>query len=191
VGWAYNAGARAPGHDPAGAARLLRESVPAAFRGTLACPPSFRPLAEAIVGQLGAAGLSLRLEIVPMREYLARLLEGRDFDLALMSGSQAPDPDNLATRFGSRGSLQFMGYRSAAVDRELERAARETRVLSRAGAYFRVQEILAADLPVVPLVEGVRVSVFRDGVRGLPQDDARALVADYAFPLIRLRIGDR
>jgi peptide/nickel transport system substrate-binding protein len=187
VSWAYNGQARAPEHDPAAARRLLSSAVPASYVGSLLCPASLSTFAAEIVRQLSAAGLRLRVAAVPMRDYMERLMRTRDFDVAVITGSQGPDPDNLATRFGSSGAFQFMGYRSAEVDEALERGARESDVVARARAYFRVQEILAEDLPIAPLTESVRVTVFRDGLRGLPHDDARSLVGDYTFNLVRLR----
>ena len=56
----------------------------------------------------------------------------------------------------------------------------------RTTAYRRAQEILAADLPIAPLYETMHVTVFRDGIRGLPSEDARGLVGDYALNLVRL-----
>jgi len=61
---------------------------------------------------------------------------------------------------------------------------------SRAAAYYRAQDILAVDLPIAPLYETMRVAVFREGIRGLPHEDASGLVPDYTFNLVRLRAAN-
>lgn len=190
VGWAYNGAARAPRHDLDAARQLLAAAAPRRAAVTLLCVSSARPFAEEVSRQLRAAGLRVRIDAVPAKEFFERLLRTRDFDMALTAGSQGPDPDNLAARFGSTGSQQFMGYSNPELDARLAEGARQSDVVLRARAYFRAQEILAADLPIAPLTETVRLTVHREGLKGLPQADARALVADYAFPLVRLR-GER
>ena len=57
---------------------------------------------------------------------------------------------------------------------------------ARAPLYFRAQEILAEDLPIAPLFEPLRIGVYRDRLRGLPDDDARGLVPEYTFNLVRM-----
>jgi ABC-type transport system substrate-binding protein len=188
VAWAYNGDARAPEFDLPAARRLFK-AVPASFSATLVAPgmTSMRYVAEEIARQLRDAGLPVNIVLTGPREYFQRLMDAHDFDLALMSGSQGPDPDNMSTRFSSRGSQQFMGYASAQLDAQLSRGAAQTDVLVRTQAYHRAQELLAADLPIVPLSESVRVSVCRVRLRGLPSEDARGLVPDYTFNLVRLR----
>lgn len=188
VSWAYNGDARAPAHDRLAARRLLAEALTAPLRLTLVVPEggSAAALAGEVARQLDAVGIRVSVQRVTAGEYFARLMETRDFDLVMLSGSHGPDPESLASRFASNGAFQFMGYANAELDELLARAGREGDVATRARAYHRAQEILAADLPVAPLTESVRVTVFRAGLRGLPQVDARGLVPEYAFNLIRL-----
>jgi len=189
VAWAYNGDARAPQFDPSAARRLFQAAVPDSFSATLVAPAtsSMRYVTEEIARQLRDAGLPVNVMLTGPREYFKRLMDAHDFDLALMSGSQGPDPDNMSTRFSSGGSQQFMGYASPQLDALLSRGATQTDILMRAQAYHRAQEQLAADLPIVPLSESVRVSVCRVRLRGLPSEDARGLVPDFTFNLVRLR----
>jgi ABC-type transport system substrate-binding protein len=82
--------------------------------------------------------------------------------------------------------MQMMGYSNPELDRVLARGGAAAEPAARAPLYYRAQEILAEDLPVAPLFETVRIAVHRDGLRGLPDDDARGLVADNTFNLVRL-----
>lgn len=194
VAWAYNGNARAPAPDTAAARRLIAEVAPSQaavfpFANAPGTDPS--PLATEIARQLTDVGL--RFTMVPIRptDLLPRLLSGLEFDLVVLAGSQGPDPDTMTARFGSAGSMQVMGYANPDLDTILARGGALTDPVSRAAAYFRAQEILAADLPIAPLYETIRVSVFRDGIRGLPSEDARGLVGDYAFNLVRLPAAAR
>jgi ABC-type oligopeptide transport system substrate-binding subunit len=103
-----------------------------------------------------------------------------------MGGSQGPDPENLNVRFGSRGATQVMGYESPELDATLAEGARATDLPRRARAYYRAQEILARDLPVVPLAEGIHVTISRRGVTGLPWVEGRGLIPDQELSLVRI-----
>jgi peptide/nickel transport system substrate-binding protein len=113
-------------------------------------------------------------------------LQEYDFDLALLNGSWGPDPDNLSFRFGSGGVHQFMGYASPEFDAAIVEGARQTKLLDRAQAYFRAQEILAHDLPLAPLAEYVYILIYRDNVTGLPYVEARGLVSFQDYSLVRV-----
>jgi ABC-type transport system substrate-binding protein len=144
------------------------------------------PVVTEIMRQLDAVGL--RLEPLPVEptDLLARLLNGMDFDLVLFAGDQGPDPDTMVSRFESTGSMQIMHYSNKELDAVLARGGSSTDPVARTEAYSRAQEILAADLPIAPLYETMRVTVFRDGIRGLPSEDARGLAAEYVYNLVRL-----
>ncbi|HZF10924.1 MAG TPA: ABC transporter substrate-binding protein [Thermoanaerobaculia bacterium] len=195
VSWAYDGNARVPAFDRGESQRLLDAAgLPPDRQGrrlrTEIVAPSVSPFAELaheVAAQLRAVGIDARPTLLSPTAWLSRLTQSHDFDLGLMGGSQGPDPDNLEARFGSRGTLQFMGYASPALDAALLAGARTRTPAERAVAYFRAQEILARDLPVAPLAEAVRVSVYRREVTGLPQAEARGLVSNYAYSLVRLR----
>jgi peptide/nickel transport system substrate-binding protein len=188
VRWAYNDAARVPDFDPAAARRAFSALLPSNYSAALVSADvgSGRSMAAELARQLEDAGLRVRIELMPPEAFLKRVMGEKDFDLALLSGAQGPDPDQLAVRFASNGTYQVMGYVNPEVDRALARGARSSDMAVRAAAYRRVQEILAADLPIAPLIESVRVKVFRKGLRGVPHEDARGLVPEFTYNLIRM-----
>jgi peptide/nickel transport system substrate-binding protein len=197
VAWAYDANARAPELDP-GRARLLLDAAGlkpgrdgVRFAPALLCPniTPFVEIAPVVAEQLRTVGIAVRLEIVPGKRLIERVIGEHDFDLALIGGSQGPDPESLNLRFGSRSPSQAMGYASPEFDAALAEGAREVDLGRRARAYFRAQKILARDLPIAPLGEAVHVSVCRRGVTGLPRAEGRGLVPDYDYSLVRVRGG--
>lgn len=190
VTWAYNGNARVPPHDVAAARRLVAEAGPVprivfAFPGTPGAAPT--PVGAEIISQLQDVGLRIDPRPFAPQDYLAHIMTERAFDLLVLSGSQGPDPDTMAARFGSGGSMQVMGYSNPDLDAILARGGMLSDPKARAAAYYRAQDILAADLPIAPLYETIRTAVFRAGIRGLPHEDARGLVPDYTFNLVRLR----
>jgi peptide/nickel transport system substrate-binding protein len=195
VSWAYNGRARVPAFDHGAAVRLLDAAGLAPDRRGVRLTvdlvaPGFSPFAEVareVAAQLAEVGIAVHPVLLSLNACLARLVERQDFDLGLIDGSHGPDPENLESRFGSHGPQQFMGYASPELDAALTAGARGRTPAERAADYFRVQEILARDLPVAPLAEGVRVLVYRRAVTGLPQAEARGLVANNNYSLVRLR----
>jgi peptide/nickel transport system substrate-binding protein len=106
--------------------------------------------------------------------------------MAVLGGGNGPDPDVLRLRLASDGMLRFSGYSSRRFDEAVSDGGRRTDMPGRAAAYKRAQQVLAEDLPIMPLAEGVRVTVCGRGVRGLPQTDARGLVGDFDYSLVRV-----
>lgn len=191
VGWAYNGDAHVPDYDPARARALLAAAGRTVLELELLVPSAApQPeISRILIRQLAAVGIEVHPVLLPVDQLLERAMVRHDFDLALLGGSHGPDPENLNFRFGSRGAGQLMGYSSPELDRVLGEGARTVDLTQRARAYFRAQEILARDLPVAPLVEGVHLAIFRRNVWGLPQVEARGLVPAGDYSLVRMRSG--
>lgn len=192
VAWAYNARALAPAFDP-GRARTLLAAVldgkGGPFQPVLisASINPFGDMAREVTRQLQGVGIDVRLELDPLDLWYERVMDRHDFDIALMGGSQGPDPESLNLRFGSKSlGSRIMGYESAELDTAVSEGGRQADLALRARAYFRAQEILARDLPIAPLAESVRVVVCRRGVTGLSQAEGRGLVTLHDYSLVRL-----
>jgi peptide/nickel transport system substrate-binding protein len=194
VEWAYNSEARVPDHDPLRARRLLDAAgLPMRrgerFQATLIVPHAgpLPRIAEALRAQLAAVGVRINLTLLPPGQWPQRVLDARDFDLAIISGAQGPDPDQLRRRFlAGTDSGDYIGYDAADFREAVERGARTVDLSERAAAYLRAQEILARDVPFIPLAESVKVIVFNQRVSGLPQLEARGLVGAFDFSLVKL-----
>ena len=144
-------------------------------------------IAQAVAEQLSQVGIEVTVATITPADFQIRLFESRDFDLAVTNGSWGPDPENLYTRFGSKGAYQFMGYESAEFDAAIAEGARLTKLEERARAYFHAQEVLARDLPLAPLAEYIQFQILRDNVTGLSQTEARGLVTFNDFSLVRVQ----
>lgn len=195
VAWAYDPEALAPDFDRdrarvlLDAAGLRPDSKGVRLEATLLCPSMalFQDIAREVADQLREVGIAARVDTVSIRQWMDRVLQKHDFDLSLVGGNQGPDPENLNARFGSRGTSQIMGYANPELDAALAEGARTVDLARRARSYFRVQQILARDLPIAPLAEAVHVTLYRNGVTGLPRLEGRGLVPESELSLVRVR----
>lgn len=170
--------------DPAAARRLLDQAgyrgpgTGAIRRGADGKPLSFRivtgnapipPALDLLVGGLKDVGIELKTQAVDLPTLFGLTQQGSDdiaFTLYPGPGGTAPDadPDNLRTFYSSklRGRLQgAQGY----VDREFDRLAQRQLVTAerseRARLLARMQQIVARDLPALPLYYPTLFTVFR------------------------------
>jgi peptide/nickel transport system substrate-binding protein len=195
VDWAYNPDARVPEYDAAAASRLLdaadlrRGARGERVRVSMVMPNAtvLGELGRVVATQLAGVGIGVDVLALPTSEWAKRVVAEHDFDLAIIGGAQGPDPDALRQRFSSRTATgAYIGYASAEFEDAVERGARTLDLAQRAAAYYEAQEILARDVPVVPLVESVKVIIHNARVSGLPQLEARALVGWFDFSLVRV-----
>jgi peptide/nickel transport system substrate-binding protein len=195
VEWAYNPNTRVPEHNERTARQLLDEAGASAgpsgrrFNLTMVvvdAPPA-REIAAAIGNQLDRVGIRVDVERLPAADWPNRVIVAHDYDLTVLSGLQGPDPDALRRRFAPDSATgAYLGYASKSFREAVERGARSTELSDRAAAYYRAQEILAQDVPFVPLTEVVKVVVYHERVSGLPQLEARGLVGVFDFSLVRV-----
>ena len=194
VEWAYNPEARVPEYDLGEARRLLDEAGlrlkgRERFRASLVVPNAapMRAVADILRKQLGALGVTLTIQRMAPAEWPKRTIVKHDFDLTVVSGGQGPDPDQLRRRFlATVESGAYIGYANSEFAEAVERGARVIDVAARAEAYHRAQEILARDVPFIPLAESTKLVVYNRRVSGLPQLEARSLVGSFDFSLVKV-----
>jgi peptide/nickel transport system substrate-binding protein len=194
VQWAYNSAVQVPEYDRDQARRLLdaaglRMKNGKRFHATLLVPNAspMTEIAELLRTQLASVGVDLTVERLPITEWPKRTVGAHDFDLTIVSGGQGPDPDHLRRRFlADTETGAYIGYDDPDFRQAVERGARVTAIAARAAAYYRAQEVLARDVPFIPLAEAVKLVVFNRRVSGLPQLEARGLVGMFDFSLVKL-----
>jgi peptide/nickel transport system substrate-binding protein len=158
--WAFNPDAKAPGFDAGLAERLFDEAgMPRDAQGrrgriTLFYMDLFfghKPLAEIVGRSLTAMGFDVAVAGLPSVDWVRTITPGGDFDLFIVGGSMAPDPEITATKFASNGRENRAGHRNAAVD-EAYLAGREAQTPAERGRHYRaLQDVFARDVEWVPL----------------------------------------
>jgi peptide/nickel transport system substrate-binding protein len=185
--WAYSARAAGQyGYDPQGAARLLRQAgwVRGAggvlvrngrpFSVTLATPAGYPYLetARAVAQQLGRLGVQVRVEPMPATELLSRDLLGGEYQMAIVSIDNGPDPDPYSLWHSGlpSGSLNFSSGEiphQALIDRDLDEGRLDMDRTSRQAAYADFQNLIAYAAPAIFLFEPHYTYLVANRVRGV------------------------
>lgn len=121
-------------------------------------------IGELLKEQLSRAGVELRVTSVDMKSRDARIAEG-NYELVLVGhGGWGQDPDFLRTRFYSAETTWFNGtpeYVNPEIDRLAGEQLRETDESRRKELIYRMQRLLAEDVPEIPLYLTTGHTVFR------------------------------
>jgi peptide/nickel transport system substrate-binding protein len=162
VPWAFNAEAKAPGHDPVLANRLLDEAglarSPDGTRMTttvffMQMFYSHRVLAREVCAALARVGIAAQAVGLSSVEWKS-VIGGADadFDLFIVGGGMSPDPEVTANKYTSGGGPANLGrHRNRVVD-QLYQAGRTTLSKAERGEiYRRLQDVWAHDVEWVPL----------------------------------------
>lgn len=177
--WAHVDDLTSQQFDPSEARRLLDE---AGFEDPPGPEPRMRlilrttsdrsrqSIARAIAAMLRDVGIDVDVRPSEAATLIADLNKGR-FDLTLMQVPEVIEPHVLSWFFdstrvpgnGTEGANRWR-YRNPELDALFERGRAETDPAKRRDIYAQAQQILARDLPVLPLWQPDTVAVARDGV---------------------------
>jgi len=125
-------------------------------------------VAEVIQGQLQEVGIIVEIQVVDGGVYYEVIKEGESYHILLL-GYPFLGPHNVLYRsFHSTGDWNLRGtfYNNSQMDELLERGFRTTDHEERVEIYADVQKIVAEDVPIIPLYEGVLINAVRDDISG-------------------------
>ncbi len=183
--WAYHAPDAPLRFDPTEARRLLDE---AGFPDPDGAGPKPRftlqyktstdglpvAIARVIAAQLAEVGIAIEVRSLEFHLFLSDVKKG-NFQLYTLSSSEIAEPNVYRNFFHSAfipsaanldAGLNRMRYRCPEIDALLDRGQREMNRDERRRIYARVQEVLARDLPMLPLWHPDNVVVARQLVQG-------------------------
>lgn len=158
-------------HDPQKAkAKLAEGGQPNGFTFTLeiyASPEQTR-LAELIKAQLAEVGITANIQTYELTALQARIT-GKRYEAVIGSWTPRPDIDGtMYNHFSSRGNVNSMSYRNAAVDALLEKTRTIPNGPERVRLYRDIQRLVVEDAPWVFLVFENLMIGMRKSVHGLP-----------------------
>jgi peptide/nickel transport system substrate-binding protein len=136
-------------------------------------PTRFGPDTEAafehIAGQLNDSGLFRATVSSAPADAFARGVANGDYGVYVRGWvPDYPDPDNFTAPFFGEGNILANNYDSPRITEELiPRTARQTDRGQTAEDFGAVQDIVAEDLPVIPLWQGRQYAVAADDITGL------------------------
>ncbi|GGN55225.1 solute-binding transport lipoprotein [Streptomyces kronopolitis] len=131
--------------------------------------PGTVPAFQEIAQQLNASGLfDAKVRSVPTKEYERGVEAGR-FGVYVKGWiPDYPDPDNFTQPFFGKDNVLSNHYSSPTITgRLLPKTADQPDRGATKPAFRELQNIIAQDVPVIPIWQGKQYAVARDGVTGL------------------------
>lgn len=185
--WAHNPNVMRYEHDPAKAKELLaqagwdrtdatgtlinKEGKRFEFTVLTNAGNKSREQTVAIIQQnLAAVGIRVEIRTVEWAAFINEFVKKRNFDALVLGWNITPDPDQYDIWHSSKTApdeLNYIGYVNAEVDQLLENGRRTFDKERRKKAYFRIQEILAEDQPLVFLYYPDALPVVHKRIRGI------------------------
>ena len=142
--------------------------------------------AQAIRAQLAQVGIVLEIRTSDFASFIKRVYTDRDFDTVLYSAGVGPDPVIGVQRFYWSHNFQkgvaFSNgahYASPQADALLEQAQTEIDPAHRRATYVAFQQLVAQDLPRIPLVSAANLLVAGPRAENLP-DTAYGMLDNFA-----------
>ncbi|MBA3427774.1 MAG: ABC transporter substrate-binding protein [Actinobacteria bacterium] len=173
IPWAYTAKIQQYPHNPARANAILDEvglrrgTNGTRFRTSLIFDAGFSRQAELIKAQLGEVGIVVDLRLMEMNTWVQRLYIQKDFDMGYTNYTHPADPDvgwkriYVCSNIVAAPFTNGASYCNQEVDRLFDEAAAELDEKKRGDIYKRLQRILASDVPVIPIADGIGPWIFR------------------------------
>jgi peptide/nickel transport system substrate-binding protein len=195
VEWAHNPDARMPEYDPEKAEQLLDEAgyergsdgtrfslTYTAFIASIWGGPE---QAEMIKQYLGDVGIDVTVEVLEFALFNEKIRNKREFDLVSSGGIWGPDPNEYYNFVGSNGVRNVMGYSNERVDELFELGKRTVDQDERKEYYYEIQEIVAEEVPLCPIIEYAYNRPYRTGLRGFWwQSEAVGTVGQDMYNLV-------
>lgn len=170
------------GYDPELSARLLEDNgcergedgiyvcdgQRLSFRYTTIAGTQIRELQlEAVQEQLRQTGIEIVADLGDPSVIFGKVIPSGDWDLVSFTwfGGLDPSGGNAIWRCG--GEQNFNQYCNREVTKLLEEASRETDPAERTAIYKRVDELMAQDLPVLPVYQRPTLMAWYGHVHGL------------------------
>jgi len=166
--WPYNPKVKKYPHDPEKALQLLAEAGWRDTDGDGILDKDGRPFeftvltnmgntsrmntATIIQWRLAKVGIKVDIRAVEWSTFINEYIDKRRFQAVILGWQIGLDPDQYDIWYSGKTKekeFNFVGYNNPEVDRLLEEGRRTFDIEKRKKAYYRIQEILAEDLPYI------------------------------------------
>lgn len=183
--WPYNPNVKEYKYDPDKAKRLLREAGWAS-NSTGILEKDGKPFeftirtnmgntlrmntATIIQWRLAKVGIKVKIEAIEWSTFINQFIDKRRFEAVILGWSIGLDPDQYDIWFSGKTKekeFNFIGYSNPEVDELLEKGRRTYDISERKKAYFRIQEILADELPYIFLYVPAATPIVHGRVKGI------------------------
>jgi peptide/nickel transport system substrate-binding protein len=143
------------------------------FKSTFVHATSYAKFGELMKQQLAQVGIDITLQPLEVNAANEQEFIKKDFDLGFASYCNGPDPEIGVRRMyvsSNIGPILFSngaGYRNPQVDQLFDQAAAAVDRAERGKLYGQIQDIVARDLPYLPIVETLGYRAWRSSVHDL------------------------
>ena len=168
--------------NPERAKKLLAEAgFPTGFETSLLyySTEPWKTHAPIIQDQLRQVGVRMKLSMVD-RATVEQMRQKGNFDLLSANLSRPPDPDIVFSTYFQSGNIPYPNlacYKNKEVDDLIMLGNRERNIDRRKKIYYRIQDIIAEETPVVPLDYGSDFVAHKPYVKGFVYSP----LADYVL----------
>ena len=176
VEWADNKSLRQPTTNIEYANRILDEAGYSRGNDGYRFTITYRAFATSIFGttdipifvtqQLDAIGIKVNYEQFEWALRTEMLDNRRDWDMCSGGGDRGPDASNFASYLLSTSSSNKMLYKNQEIDELFAKGVQYADTKKRSEYYYKVQEIIARDLPLFNFVEYGLPRVYSDKYTG-------------------------
>ena len=138
---------------------LLPDGNKAPMLEILVPPADYDPVRDKTAGLItvwfNQLGLKVHKRNVSFAELVSTTFDERDFDAFVLGWSLSPDPDHVRVFFHSKydvpGGFNCVGYHNPQFDRLAEESMLAMDQAARRDLVFKLQELIAEDLPYLPI----------------------------------------
>jgi peptide/nickel transport system substrate-binding protein len=147
---------------------LAAAGLPDGFSTTVLTRAEFKPLAEAISGQLAEIGIQMTIETLDPGTLNARTRE-LDFEATVTNlAFMTPDTDSTMYWFYHTDTVGNYGYNNPTIDQQLEIARLTQEPEARSEIYQEILSTVLDEAPYCYLLHPNIVRIYRKGLEGIP-----------------------
>ncbi len=184
--WPYNPDVKKYNHDPEKARQLLKEAgwedtdgdrtldkdgLPFKFTILTNMGNNLRKNTATIIQwRLAKIGIKVEIRALEWSAFINNFIDKKRFEAVLLGWNIGLDPDQYDIWHSSKTKekeFNFISYNNPEVDALLEKGRRSFNIAERKKAYFRIQEILADELPYIFLYVPDATPIVHARFRGI------------------------
>jgi len=184
--WPYNPNVKKYGYNPEKAKQLLKEAGWEDTDGDGLLDKDGRPFkftiftntgnklrentATIIQWRLSKIGIKAEIRKLEWSTFINQFIDKKRFEAVILGWSISLDPDQYDIWHSSKTrekELNFISYSNPEVDELLEKGRRTFAISERKKAYFRIQEILADEVPYIFLYVPDATPIVSARIRGI------------------------
>ncbi|MBB4932886.1 peptide/nickel transport system substrate-binding protein [Lipingzhangella halophila] len=158
---------------------LAEEDGPVTFTVSVPSSGLFVRSAEYLQSRLGEFdGVRVEIEILDNASLDQKVFSERDFQLSVQIVHVSNPEPNLAKLLATDGQTNYMGYSNPEVDQALEDGRTATSDDERLRAYNTVEELVAEEVPVLPVRQQMPYTIHSPDLEGLVLQGDGSLLYD-------------